>query len=39
MAPKIPVRTTTVPFPLTDANHAVAQLRQGMIEGAAVLVP
>jgi len=39
MAPKIPVRTTTVPFPLTDANHAIAQLRQGMIEGAAVLVP
>jgi len=39
MAPKIPVRTTTVPFPLTDANHAIAQLRLGMIEGAAVLVP
>jgi alcohol dehydrogenase, propanol-preferring len=39
IAPQIPVRTTTVPFPLTDANQALARLREGRIEGAAVLVP
>jgi propanol-preferring alcohol dehydrogenase len=33
------VRTTTVPFPLSDANEALARLREGRIEGAAVLVP
>ena len=39
IAPKVPVRTTTVPFPLAGANEALAQLREGRIEGAAVLVP
>jgi alcohol dehydrogenase, propanol-preferring len=39
LAPRIPVRTTTVPFPLDDANQALARLREGRIEGAAVLVP
>jgi propanol-preferring alcohol dehydrogenase len=39
IAPQIPVRTTTVPFPLADANQALARLREGSIEGAAVLVP
>jgi propanol-preferring alcohol dehydrogenase len=39
IAPQIPVRTTTVPFPLADANQALARLREGRIEGAAVLVP
>jgi propanol-preferring alcohol dehydrogenase len=39
LAPRIPVRTTTVPFRLDDANQALAQLREGRIEGAAVLVP
>jgi propanol-preferring alcohol dehydrogenase len=39
LAPQIPVRTTTVPFPLADANEALARLREGRIEGAAVLVP
>jgi propanol-preferring alcohol dehydrogenase len=39
LAPRIPVRTTTVPFPLADANQALARLREGSIEGAAVLVP
>ncbi len=39
IAPQIPVRTTTVPFPLTDANQVLARLREGQIEGAAVLVP
>lgn len=39
MAAKIPVRTTTTSFPLTEANEALARLREGLIEGAAVLVP
>jgi len=39
MAQRVPVRTTTVPFPLSDANEALARLREGRIEGAAVLVP
>ena len=39
IAPKVPVRTTTVPFPLASANEALARLREGSIEGAAVLVP
>ena len=39
IAPQIPVRTSTVPFGLTDANQALTRLREGHIEGAAVLVP
>jgi propanol-preferring alcohol dehydrogenase len=39
IAPKIPVRTTTMPLPLADANEALTRLREGRIEGAAVLVP
>ena len=39
LAPQVPVRTSTVPFPLSDANEALARLREGRIEGAAVLVP
>ncbi len=39
LAPQVPVRTTTVPFPLASANEALAALREGRIEGAAVLVP
>jgi len=39
IAPQIPVRTITVPFPLAHANQALARLREGRIEGAAVLVP
>jgi propanol-preferring alcohol dehydrogenase len=39
VAQRIPVRTTTVPFALSDANEALARLREGSIEGAAVLVP
>jgi len=39
LAPQIPVRTTTVPFALADANQALARLREGSVEGAAVLVP
>ncbi|MBZ5699992.1 MAG: zinc-dependent alcohol dehydrogenase family protein [Acidobacteriia bacterium] len=37
IAPKVPVRTTTQPFPLEQANEALAQLRDGRLEGAAVL--
>ena len=39
IAAKIPVRTTTTSFPLTSANEALRQLREGEFEGAAVLVP
>ena len=39
LAPLVPVRTEVVPFALTDANHALADLRKGALSGAAVLVP
>jgi propanol-preferring alcohol dehydrogenase len=39
LAPQVPVRTTTEVFPLSEANHALAQLRSGHLRGAAVLVP
>ena len=39
LAPKVPVRTTTEPFDLAQANEALARLREGRITGAAVLVP
>jgi propanol-preferring alcohol dehydrogenase len=39
IAPRVPVRTTAIPFPLAAANEALAQLRAGAFEGAAVLVP
>jgi alcohol dehydrogenase, propanol-preferring len=39
IAQQVPVRTTTTPFPLGEANEALARLREGRIEGAAVLVP
>jgi alcohol dehydrogenase, propanol-preferring len=39
LAPKVPVRTVTTPYPLTAANEALAALREGRLEGAAVLVP
>jgi propanol-preferring alcohol dehydrogenase len=37
LAPRIPVRTTTEVFPLTQANEALRQLRAGGLTGAAVL--
>jgi alcohol dehydrogenase, propanol-preferring len=37
LAPKVPVRTEVVPFPLEEANQALAALRGGEIRGAAVL--
>lgn len=33
------VRTDTVPYPLAAANEALADLREGRLQGAAVLVP
>ena len=37
LAPRVPVRTEIEPFPLEDANEALARLRGGMIRGAAVI--
>jgi propanol-preferring alcohol dehydrogenase len=39
LAPKVPVRTAVEPLPLTQANEALARLREGRITGAAVLIP
>jgi propanol-preferring alcohol dehydrogenase len=39
LAPKVPVRTETVPYALTEANRALNDLRSGAIQGAAVLIP
>jgi D-arabinose 1-dehydrogenase-like Zn-dependent alcohol dehydrogenase len=39
LAPTIPIRTETQPFPLSDANEALTRLREGRLQGAAVLVP
>jgi propanol-preferring alcohol dehydrogenase len=39
LAPQVPVRTTVERYPLTQANEALARLREGRITGAAVLVP
>ena len=38
LAPKVPVRTETVSFPLDEANEALRRLRSGELRGAAVLV-
>jgi propanol-preferring alcohol dehydrogenase len=37
LAPRVPVRTQTVPMPLSQANEALARLREGRLQGAAVL--
>ncbi len=37
LAPKIPVQTHVQPFPLEAANEAIAALRHGKIQGAAIL--
>jgi alcohol dehydrogenase, propanol-preferring len=39
LAPKAGIATTTRAYPLADANQALADLRGGHLEGAAVLVP
>jgi propanol-preferring alcohol dehydrogenase len=38
-APGMGIRTQTTSYPLTEANQALADLRAGRFEGAAVLVP
>jgi len=38
LVPKVPVHTVAVPYPLEKANEALADLRSGRLEGAAVLV-
>jgi propanol-preferring alcohol dehydrogenase len=38
LAPKVPVKTTVETFALEEANTALARLRDGRINGAAVLV-
>jgi propanol-preferring alcohol dehydrogenase len=38
LAPQVPVRTTVETFPLAQANEALARVREGRINGAAVLV-
>lgn len=39
LAPKIPVKTYTRAYPLSQANQALADLRAGSLSGAAVLIP
>jgi alcohol dehydrogenase, propanol-preferring len=39
LAPRAKVRTTTTPYPLDKANEALDDLRNGRLEGAAVLTP
>ncbi len=39
LAPRVPVRTTVVPYPLAEANAALDALRAGHLTGAAVLIP
>jgi propanol-preferring alcohol dehydrogenase len=39
LAPKIGIVTKTTVYPVTEANRALADLRAGRFEGAAVLVP
>jgi|SRR5579884_157840 len=39
LAPQAGVSTATVPYPLAAANEALADLRNGALQGAAVLVP
>jgi len=39
IVPKAAIKTQTVPYPLARANEALADLRSGRLQGAAVLVP
>lgn len=39
LAPRVPVRTSVIHFPLSAANEALDALRAGTLNGAAVLVP
>ncbi|MCJ7779783.1 MAG: alcohol dehydrogenase, partial [Acidimicrobiia bacterium] len=39
LAAEIPIRTVPDVYPLADANLALHRLKDGLVEGAAVLVP
>jgi propanol-preferring alcohol dehydrogenase len=39
LAPRVPVRTEIEALPLADANAALSRLREGRLNGAAVLIP
>src|ERR1700732_1641082 len=39
LAPEAGIRTETVTYPLARANDALADLRNGALQGAAVLIP
>jgi len=39
LAPKAGISTATITYPLAEANRALADLRHGALQGAAVLVP
>jgi len=39
LAPTVPVTTTVVPMKLSQANEALSALREGRLQGAAVLIP
>lgn len=39
LAPKVPVRTVVTEYPLDEANEALSDLREGRLQGAAVLLP
>ena len=39
LVPEAHVKTTVVPMPLSEANEALARLREGELTGAAVLIP
>ncbi|WP_424141242.1 hypothetical protein [Sphingosinicella humi] len=39
IAPRVPVRTRTTVFSVAQANEALSALREGRLNGAAVLVP
>ena len=39
LAPQVPVKSTVQIFPLTEANEALSQLRDGRLTGAGVLIP
>jgi alcohol dehydrogenase, propanol-preferring len=39
LAPRASIKTHVVRYPLDQANHALADLREGRLQGAAVLIP
>jgi alcohol dehydrogenase, propanol-preferring len=39
LVPKVGIKTEVARYPLTDANRALSDLREGRLQGAAVLIP